>query len=460
MTRLLSPEDFGVVAIMTIFIAVGEALLEGGMGQSLIQDEDCDDTDFSTVFFMNMGMSLVLYAMLFFASPWIASFFSRPILVPLIRVYGLVYVISASMSVQRSILRKRMQFKKLTFSDLPGTALGAICGIFMAYNGYGVWSLIGLQLSSKGLRSVFLWISSSWYPSIKLSKDKFLKHWNFGYKLMVSNIIGSTFRELNSFFIGRWFSVTMLGFYGRARSLTYYPINTVTQIIAKVSYPLLSTVKSEKERVLHIYKLILRSLFFLVTPVMLSAAVVAKPLFILLFTEKWLPAVPYFQVIVLSGILYPVNNFNRSVFKVFNRTDLLLKVTIINRFVSLFAIAMGFWLGIYGLLWTTVAATYGALIVNMYYSESLIGYKTIHQLKDMMPTWILGFSSAAGGYILLRNLQFLSYMVQIITVAPAIIMTYWILNFIFKNPSYSACKSMVSLFLDKKKVDQKKPFSQ
>ena len=281
LARILGPADFGIVGMITIFITVGNSLVDSGLSASLIRTPEANDEDFSTVFYLNLANSLLIYLIVFSLAPYIADFFNQEILVNIIRLYCTTFVISAFSSIQLAILDKKMKFKKMMLCNIPGIVLGVIVGIGLGYFGFGVWSIVIMQLVTQLIQSIFLWFYSDWKPSLTFSKEKMKQHYGFGYKLMLSSLINTVFKNINNVVIGKFFSVQSLGFYERARTFNEYPVSALTAIIGKVSYPLLSRIQNEKERITVVYKQLLQFTIFIVTPIMLAFAAIAKPLFLL-----------------------------------------------------------------------------------------------------------------------------------------------------------------------------------
>uniref|UniRef100_UPI0040474B7A lipopolysaccharide biosynthesis protein n=2 Tax=Roseivirga sp. TaxID=1964215 RepID=UPI0040474B7A len=445
LTRLLLPSEFGLVALIMIFIAVGNAFADGGLGNSIINDQESSELDFSTVFYINLLTSVLIYVTLFLSSSVIASYFEEPALTYILRVYGLTIILTAFTLVHKSILIKNMAFRELTLLSLPGVFIGSIIAIILAYNDYGIWSLIFLEISTQILISTLIWIKSSWTPAWTFSFKRAKHHWRYGYKLMISSIMHGLFTEIYSIIIGKRFSISSLGYYNRARAYNVYGVNLVSDIISKVSFPLLSSMKEDVEKVAITYRSILKSVFFIVTPIMFTLGVVAEPLFLFLFSEKWLGSVKYFQILTLSSILIPIHSFNINIFKVLGRTDLFLKIEIIKTVLMAGVILIGLFYGLDELIWAIVASSYISLFINSYYSKQLIGYKTFTQLRDMSPTFIISILSASFGYLISNLLEQSTEFLQIICVSITTLTTYTFINFMLKPSSYKEFKLNVKL---------------
>ena len=381
LARWLGPEDFGLMGMLAVFMGLGTTLVDSGLSASIIRTKNADDSDFSTVFYMNMVMGVLAYFLLFFLAPLIAAFFGHEILINLIRVYCLSFVISAFSAIQLAILNKEMRFKKIMILNAPSTIFGVVVGLFMGYYSYGVWSIVAMSL--------LLWFTSSWKPSFNFSKEKLAYHYKFGYKLMLSGVLNTTFNNSYHILIGKFFPVNMLGYFERAQRFNEYPAMTITGIVEKVTFPMLAELQENPIKLARIYKRLLKLTFFISAPLMLGAAALAKPLFQLVLGNEWMPAVPYFQILSVAYMLYPIHAFNLNVLKVFGRSDLFLKLEVMKKIVLAIGLGVGFQWGILGILWSMVASSFIALFINMYYSSLLIAYNTRNQLWDMLPNFLL-----------------------------------------------------------------------
>jgi len=447
LARILTPNDFGLLGIITIFISLGNAIIEGGMGNSIIRDNKATSSDYNAVFYGNLIISLLLYPILFFTAPILSRYFNNDLIVPLIRVYGLSFIISAFFYIQYSIFMKEMSFKKITALNGPAVITGAIVGLVSAYLGKGVWSLVYMQLSTLVFKVLFYWMFSSWTPQVGFSFKVLKKHLNFGYKLMISSIMDAAMREAYSFIIGKHFSIKTLGHFNHSKSFRNYPVHLLSTVVSSVTFPLLSKIQDDKEKVGRLYAKILRSMFFILTPLMVALIVVAKPLFLLLFTEKWLPAVPYFQLLAITGILIPIHICNLNIFKIFNRTDLFLKLEVIKVLLVCVSLAIGYFWGIFGLLYANIGSSILGLFVNTYYGKKLIDYSTLDQLLDMFP--IVIFASVSyflGTYVLLQS-DSLHIIFQLIVGVVFTLVCYLAVAFLFKSKSLVEVKGLGKLIL-------------
>lgn len=434
LARLLGPAEFGLVGMITVFIAIGTSLVDSGLSSSIIRTKNADDSDYSTVFYLNLFMSAVVYCLLFFMAPYIAAFYDQEILTNLIRLYCLSFVISAFSSVQLALLNKEMQFQKMAIFNIPGTIIGVIVGISLGYLGYGVWSIIWMYLATQFFQALTFWLFSKWKPSLTFSKFKAKYHYSFGYKLMLSGLLDTVFNNIYNVVIGKFFSVQSLGYYERAKSFNDYPVNILTGIIGKVSYPLLAQIQDEKEKVASVYKQLLQFTFFITAPLMLGMAAIGNPLFFLILGEKWIPAVPFFQILCITGMFYPIHAFNISVLKVYGRSDLYLRLEIIKKTIITISIIIAFQFGIYALVWSSVVVSLIGLVINTYYSSPMIYYNTKKQFSDMLPILLKAGVMSGIMFVIVFLLKEHSKYLQLITASIIGFLFYFLINFLLKAP--------------------------
>ncbi len=437
LARWLGPADFGLIGMIAVFIGIGTSLVDSGMSSSIIRTKDADDADFTTVFYMNMAMSLLVYALMFYSAPYIAMFYKQEVLINIIRVYCLIFIISAFSAVQLAILNKEMRFKRMTLLNAPSIIIGVGIGLYMGYNKYGVWSIITMYMTSQIVLSVLLWITGSWKPSLNFSKEKLKYHYNFGYKIMLSGLLDTIFKNSYQIIIGKFFPVQTLGHYERAKRFNEYPSVTITGILGKVTYPMLAQLQDDPPRLSMIYRRLLRMAFFIIAPLMLGLAAMAEPLFDLVLGPEWVPAVPYFQILSLAAILHPIHAFNVNVLKVYGRSDLFLKLEIFKKSFLTLALIIGFQFGVIGLVWSGVFTSVISLAINTYYSSKLIDYSTKRQFLDMLPILLL-----AGLTFLLMYYSVYLFMdfgnITQLTIATLLGITFYLLihSFFKASPLY------------------------
>lgn len=391
LARWLGPIEFGLVGMIAVFIGIGTSLIDSGLSSSLIRTKDVNDSDFCSVFYMNILVGVLMYILMFFIAPYIADFYQQEILVNVIRVYCVSFIISAFSSVQLAILNKKMKFKRLVSLNLPSTLIGAIIGLAMGYYNYGVWSIVMMYLMTQFTLTVLLWQTSEWRPKLIFSKEKLKYHYVFGYKLMLSSLLEQIFSNSYNIIIGKYFPVQMLGYFERAKRFNDYPSQMITGVIGKVTYPLLVELRDNSVELSLIYKKMLKSSFFVMAPLMLGGAAIARPLFEIILGLEWIPAVPFFQILSIASMFYPVHAFNLNILKVYGRSDWFLKLELVKKIITIISVLIGFQFGIYGLTYSIVFTSFCALLINTYFSSRLINYKTKEQLLDMLPVFVLSF---------------------------------------------------------------------
>ena len=395
LARLLTPSEYGIMAILTIFIAVSNSIVDSGFSNALIRKTDAKRVDYNTVFLFNLVVSGLLYVVLFFAAPAISVFFKEPLLVEVMRVIGWVLVINALAIIPRTLFVKDVDFKTQTKVSLIASVSSGVVGIGMALAGMGVWSLVGQQLSRQLLNTLFLWVYSTWRPIWEFSLQSFRELFGFGSKLLLSGLLDTVFKEIYSLVIGRCYTSAQLGQYTRASQFNQIFSSNLTTVIQRVSYPVLSSIQDESERLREAYRKVIKSTMLITFACMLGLAAVAKPLLIILIGEKWLPAVGFLQIICFSGMLYPLHAINLNILQVKGRSDLLLKLEIIKKIIAVGPLILGVLFSIEYMLWGSVCTSLIAYFLNSYYSANLISYPTKEQVKDILPTFLVSFVTAA-----------------------------------------------------------------
>lgn len=429
------PEDFGLIAMIQIVITLGQTLMDSGMTSSLIRTENPDYKDYSTVFYTNLGASIFIYIIVFATAPFVASFFEEVLLTDLVRFYAISFIIQAFSSVQMARLTKQMEFKLQMLLQLPATLMGGICGVAMAYTGYGVWSLVGLNLTMTTVLAILLWLKSEWRPNLIFDWSRLKIHFNFGYKLTLSSLITNLYSESYTLFIGKFFSSTHLGLYKQAHSLRMFPVSNVTSALMKVTYPVFSEVQDDNVRLKNIYKKITFLVFFTTTPIMLISIIIAEPLFRFLLTDKWLSAVPIFQILCVSAIFYPISMYSLNIISAKGLSGLHLKLEIVKKGVSLLVLLASVRFGIYGV---TTAASFSMIFgayINCKYAGKLINYSIDEQLTYLLPIILLGVSCMIITYLVYTNIlnEFTSIDLMILILSTLVFLSIYLgLSIVFK----------------------------
>lgn len=443
LARILLPSEFGLIGMLTVFIGIATAFFEGGMTSSLIRVSKTDTRDYSTVFFFNLGVSLVVYLLFFAFAPYIALFYKQPLLTNIARIYGLSFIFLAFGTVQNTILIREMKFKKQAVITFPALLSGSFLGVVLAYKGCGVWSLVYSMLLTNLLTSVFLWFSSDWRPEFIFDKDKFKLHFHFGYKMTISSILDTVFTNIYQIIIGRIYSPVTVGYYTRANSLMMLPVGNISTALNKVVFPLFAKVQDDKLALREAYKKIMLIVLFIVTPIIVLMALLGNELVAFLFTEKWLPVVPIFQIICFSGILYPLHMYNLLILQVKGRSDLFLRLEVIKKIILIFIILISVFYGFTALLFGYVIASIIALFINTHYAGSIIDYTMKRQLFDIFPIFIISICMGVIVFLVNNNLIAYNNISRLVISSIVGIIIYIFLAFVFKFQSLSDIRNII-----------------
>ncbi|MEJ6981367.1 lipopolysaccharide biosynthesis protein [Pedobacter sp. P351] len=404
LARILDPAEFGIIAMFAVFISIGNSLMDSGLTSSLIRTNDANQRDYSTIFFFNLIGSVFLYFILFLLAPYLSLFYKQEILTNIIRVYGLTLILNAFFTIQNTRLSKEMDFKAQTIIIIPSVLGGGLLGIILAKMGYGVWSLVWMSLLNSLLSTLMHWTYSGWRPDWVFDKESFKKHFFFGYKMTLSGLLDTIYQNIYIIIIGKFYSATLLGYYSRANSISQLSISNISAALNKVTYPMFASISNDDKKLKGIYKKILQQVLFWNAPALIFLGVIAEPLFRFLLTEKWLPAVPYFQILCFAGIMYPLHAYNLNILKVKGRSDLFLKLEVVKKIISVIGIVIAIPFGIYGLLYFQLIFSVLGYFINSFYSGKIIGYTFKEQLADIFPVIFLSCIIGALCYFLDRYL--------------------------------------------------------
>lgn len=400
LARLLSPDEYGLIGIITIFIVVFNGIVDSGFSNALIRKQDCTDEDYNTMFFVNMTMSVLLFLVLFFSAPLISRFFDRPELTDLSRVMGLMLVFNALSLVQYTILSKRIDFKTKTKASLISSIVSGVIGIGMAFAGCGVWSLVGQQLSKQLLYSLLLWIFNKWWPSFRFSLDSFKYMWGFGWKLLVSGLLNNIWNQLYQVVVGKFYSPATLGQYTRSKQFASLFSENLTSVVQRVSYPALSEIQDDKERMVSAYRKVIKITMFVTVVCMFFLGAVAEPFLFCLIGPQWHEAASYLPLICITMSLYPLHAINLNMLQVQGRSDIFLYLEIIKKILAIGPICVGIFASIRWMLWASIALGIISFFLNSWYSGKSLGYSSWKQLKDVAPSYGLASLVALSVYFL------------------------------------------------------------
>lgn len=393
--RLLLPEDFGVIAMLAIFLAVSQTFIDSGFGSALIRKIDRTEEDFSTVFYFNIAVALFFYALLWFASPFIADFYDVPLLETVTKVVGLTLIFNSLSGIQSAQLSIAIDFKTRAIISVTTVLITGSVTLWMAYNGYGVWALVTQAVLQSFLRSVLLWAFVRWMPKRVFSKKSFKELFAFGSKLLASGLLDTLYNNIYTLVIGKAFSSAQLGLFAKADSLAQMPSSNITGVMQNVTFPVLSTIQNEEERLANAYKRFLRISAFVVFPLMVGLASVADPLIRWILTDKWAGTIVLLQIVCFSYMLYPIHAINLNLLQVKGRSDYFLKLEIWKKILGVTTLCITLPFGLVVMCLGRVVTGWICLGLNTYYTKKLIGYGFFAQMKDFAHILLLSFSMGA-----------------------------------------------------------------
>jgi len=415
LARLLSPAEYGLIGIVTIFTTVLTGIVDSGFSTALIRKKDVTDDDYNTMFITNMLMSLLMFIILFLCAPFIASFFERPELLNLTRVMGLLLFFQALSLVQYTRLSKRIDFKTKTKASLISAIISGIIGIGMAFTGFGVWALVGQQLSKQLLYTVCLWIFNKWRPTLRFNIDSFHYMWGFGWKLMLSGLLNSIWNQLYQVVVGKCYTPATLGQYSRSKEYASIFSHNFTSIIQRVTYPALAEVQDDKTRMVAAYRKVIKTSMFITAISMISLAAVAEPLIYCLIGPQWHQAATFLPLICISMSLYPLHAINLNMLQIQGHSDIFLILEIVKKVLSVGPLCLGIFVNIYWMLVGSIVTGVIAFFLNSYYTGKNLNYSSWMQIKDIAPSYGIAFAIAVFVYFL-KYLPFSNWLILLLQV--------------------------------------------
>lgn len=385
LARLLTPADYGIIGMLTIFLQIAQVFIDSGFGSALIQKQDCKDEDYSTVFFYNLAVSIAFYLLLFFCAPLVSRFYDVELLTPVLRVVALTLIINSLSIVQKTKLVKSVDFKSQSKVSLSSSVLSGAIGIYLAYKGFGVWALVVQQVSNSVLQFVFYLLVARWFPKLSFSKESFKFVFEFGSKLLAASIISTIYRNIYTIVIGKKFSETELGLYSRAESFAIFPSSNIGSIISRVAFPILSKIQNDDEKLCVAYRKIIRYSSYVIFPLMIGLIALSDPFIITFLTEKWSAAIIILQILCLDWMLDHLSSLNLNLLYVKGRTDLVLRLEIIKKSIAIGILFLSLPLGLTGMCWGRVLYSVIATVINTFYTKRLIGLSFSKQIADIIP---------------------------------------------------------------------------
>lgn len=389
LARILAPEDYGTIALITVFTAFLQVFVDSGLGTALIQKKDADDLDFSSVFYFNFAVCLILYAGTFVVAPCIADFYNDVTLTPVIRVLSLTIVIAGVKGIQQAYVSRNMLFKRFFFSTIGGTIFSAFLGIGMAYAGFGVWALVAQQLSNTMIDTLILWITVSWRPKRAFSWKRLTALLVFGWKLLVSALLETGYNNLRNLIIGKMYSSADLAYYNQGDKFPSVIANNINTSIDSVLLPTMASVQDDASRVKAMTRRAIKTSTYIMAPLMMGLAFCAEPIVRLVLTDKWLPCVPFLRIFCITYMFYPIHTANLNAIKAMGRSDLFLKLEIAKKIVGMMMLLSTMWFGVMAMAYSLLVSSVTSQIINSWPNRNLLNYRYLDQLKDILPGILL-----------------------------------------------------------------------
>lgn len=401
LARILSPSEFGIIGMVTVFIAVSNTFVDSGFTNALIRKLDANQVDYSTVFYFNFGMGILFYLLLFTLSKPIADFYEQEILEILVKVLGLEIIISSLTSIQKVKLIKEVNFKKQAIFSITAVIISGGFSLYFAYNGYGVWSLVYRSLINSGVLTLLMWINNKWLPNLVFSRKSFKEMFGFGNKLLISGLLNTIYKNAYLLMIGKFYSAEQLGYYTRANQYKKLPSESLTSVIQNVSFPVLARIQNDEKQLLAAYRRLIKSIMLISFSVMIGLAATAKAFILTLIGEKWYQSIEYLQILCFIGMFYPLHALNLNMLKVKGRSDLYLRLSIFRYIVTISILIITVRYSIIIMIFGSLIGSLINFVLNSYYSGKLIGYSTLQQVKDILPLFFI--AALAGGVVFSIN---------------------------------------------------------
>jgi len=447
LARLLTPEEYGLIGIVTIFTTVLSSVVDSGFSNALIRKQDVTDEDYSTLFYFNLVVSVLMFGLLYLGAPWIAYFFEKPELVILVRVMGLILIIQALSLVQNTILSRRIDFKTKTKASVFSAIVSGVVGIAMAFMGYGVWSLVAQQLAKNLAYTASLWWLNRWWPGLKINLESLRYMWGFGWKLLVSGLLDNIWKEFYKVVVGKFYNAESLGQYTRSEQYAGIFSTNLTLIVQRVSYPVLSEIQNDKERMVSGYRRIIKMTMFVTAVIMISMGAVAEPLLYCLIGPQWHMAATFLPLICIHMSLYPLHAINLNMLQVQGRTDIFLYLEIIKKIIAVAPVVIGIFVDIYWMLIAGIIVGIICFFLNSYYTGRSLGYTSWRQLLDVAPSYGVALVVAISVYYL-KYLP-LSYWIILPVQILVGIVVFFIVCETIKLPEYVEVKTIARDYLSK-----------
>lgn len=449
LARILGPDAYGEVALITVFTIILQVFVDSGLGTALIQKKDSDDIDFSTVFYTNVIFCILLYLLIFLLSPAIASFYNDEELIPYIRVLSITVLISGVKNVQQSYVSKHMMFKKFFFSTLGGTIVAGIVGVTMAIKGFGLWALVAQQVINLAIDTLILWITVKWRPIRAFSFTRLKVLFSFGWKMLLSNLIDTVYKEVRQLIIGKIYSSEDLAFYNKGNQMPNLIIKNINTSIDSVLLPAMSRVQDDREHVRSMTRRSIKISVFVMAPLMIGLLSIGEPLIRLLLTEEWLPCVPFMRIFCITYMFYPIHTANLNAIKAMGRSDLFLKMEIIKKFVGIIALIITMNISVKAMAYSLLITTLISQVINSWPNRKLLKYSYFEQIIDILPSIIL--SAFMGGIVYCISFFKLSDLLTLLIQIPLGAIIYIVGSKLLKINSFDYIWGIVKSYINIRK---------
>lgn len=454
LARILDPEVYGTIALVTVIITLLQVFVDSGLGVSLIQKKDTDETDFSTVFYFNIVMCTVLYLLLFFTAPLIALFYEEPTLTPVIRVLGITLIVSGLKNVQQAYVSKNMLFKKFFYATIGGTIASAVVGIVMAIKGFGVWALVGQHLFNLIVGTFILWITVRWRPKLLFSFERLKGLFSFGWKILTSALIDTLYKDLRQLIIGKKYSSEDLAYYNKGQQLPSLIVTNINSSIDSVLLPTLAKQQTNKETVKAMTRRAIKTSSFILWPCLVGLGVCAEPLIRLLLTEKWMFCVPYLRIFCFTYAFYPIHTANLNAIKAMGKSDIFLKLEIVKKSIGMALLLSTMWFGVMAMAYSLLFSAIISSFINAFPNRKLLNYNYFEQIKDISPSIIL--SAAMGVAVYCITFIGLPDVITLLIQVALGVLVYVVGAKVFKFESFSYLLNILKGIFKKNKSNQLK----
>lgn len=452
LARLLMPSDFGYIGMLHIFIAISQVFISGGLGSALIQKKDPTQIDFTTVFYWNLFLSLFFVVVLFFSAEYIAGFYAMPLLKDILRVQSIGLIINSFSLVQSTQLQKNLRFKQLSVRNVVASLVGVVVAVTMAFMGYGVWSLVFSSLVSR-LASVFLlWKMSTWRPTLEFSFHSLKRLFNFGGIMLMSYLVETVYTNIQGLIIGKVFSAKLLGYYTQARKLEEVPTIALSSVVNQVSFPVFSQLQDNPELLKHGVRKNIKAISFINFPLMVLLITVARPLFLLLYTQKWEMSIPYFQILCVGAMLYTLNTVNTNVMKSIGKVKVYFWVQLSKRVMGILLIIFSIRYGIEAMLWAMVLFYYISYLINGIVTGKLIDYGILAQMKDVGATYMLSIVVGIVSFYAFTSLFTVSnYVLALFSQITVYLFLFLSLAYLLRIEGFFIYKEVIEHFIQQRR---------